>query len=181
MAHDCLACHGVQDHLEEKMPIWDEMETEYELLIVAVGAWYNEPFSYLNTSDENGGYHVPYYFTGKGSAESVIVNETTGEKGDLREYYNAWTIPVVYVIDHEGYLIAKNTGTGLQWDEFDSAVISALNGDAEDLRFGLSKVDTSMIGIFTLGLLLSILVYFSPCAFPVLPSFITYYLSLIHI
>ena len=75
-------------------------------------------------------------------------------------------------------MIAKNTGTGLQWDEFDAAVISALNGDAEDLRFGLSKVDTSMIGIFTLGLLLSILVYFSPCAFPVLPSFITYYLSL---
>jgi len=75
-------------------------------------------------------------------------------------------------------LIAKNTGTGLEWDEFDSAVISALNGNAEDLRFGLSKVDTSMIGIFTLGLLLSVLVYFSPCAFPVLPSFITYYLSL---
>jgi len=178
MAHDCLACHGVQAHLEENMPIWNDMDTEYELLIVAVGAWYNEPFSYLNTSDEEGGYHVPYYFTGKGSVESVIVNETTGERGDLREYYNALTIPVVYVIDHEGYLIAKNTGTGLEWDEFDSAVISALNGDADDLRFGLSKVDTSMIGIFTLGLLLSVLVYFSPCAFPVLPSFITYYLSL---
>ena len=180
MAHDCLACHGVQAHLEENMPIWNEMETEYELLIVAVGAWYDEPFAYLNKSDEpgKGSYHVPYYFTGKGSVESIIVNETTGEKGDLREYYNAWTIPVAYVIDHEGYLIAKNTGSGLQWNEFDSAVVSALNGEAEDLRFGLSKVDTSVIGIFTLGLLLSILVYFSPCAFPVLPSFITYYLSL---
>ena len=180
MAHDCLACHGVQAHLEEKMPIWEEMDTEYDLLIVAVGAWYDEPFSYLNKSDEpgKGSYHVPYYFTGKGSIESVIVNETTGERGDLREYYNAWTIPVAYVIDHEGYLIAKNTGTGLQWGEFDSAVVSALDGDASDLRFGLSKVNTSMIGIFTLGLFLSILVYFSPCAFPVLPSFITYYLSL---
>ena len=178
MAHDCLACHGVQAHLEENMPIWNEMETEYELLIVAVGAWYEEEFWYLNKSDEGGGYHVPYYFTGKGSIESVIVNETTGERGDLREYYNALTIPVVYVVDHEGYLIAKNTGTGLDWNDFDSAVVSALNGDAEDLRFGLTKVDTSMIGIFTLGLLLSVLVYFSPCAFPVLPSFITYYLSL---
>ena len=35
-----------------------------------------------------------------------------------------------------------------------------------------------MLGIFTFGLFLSILVYFSPCAFPVLPSFITYYISL---
>jgi cytochrome c-type biogenesis protein len=176
MAHDCLACHGVQAHLEEHMSIWQDLDTEYELLIVAVGAWYDEPFDYLNES--SGGYHVPYYFTGKGSVESVIVNETTGERGDLREHYNAWTIPVAYVIDHEGYLIAKNTGSGLQWNEFDSAVVSALNGEAEDLRFGLSEVDTSVIGIFTLGLLLSILVYFSPCAFPVLPSFITYYLSL---
>ena len=96
----------------------------------------------------------------------------------MREFYNAWTIPVVYVIDHEGYLIAKNTGTGLDWDEFDSTVELALNGEAENLRFGLSEVDTSMLGIFTLGLFLSILVYFSPCAFPVLPSFITYYISL---
>ena len=176
MAHDCLACHGVQYHLEENMQSWYDLDTEYELLIVAIGAWYTEPFDYLNQSDDN--YHVPYYFTGKGSVESVIVNETTNERGDLREYYNAWTIPVVYVVDHEGYLIAKNTGTGLDWDEFDSAVEAALNGEAEELRFGLSEVDTSVIGIFTLGLFLSILVYFSPCAFPVLPSFITYYISL---
>ncbi|MBJ99563.1 MAG: hypothetical protein CMB48_00945 [Euryarchaeota archaeon] len=176
MAHDCLACHGVQYHLEENMQSWYDLDSEYELLIVAIGAWYTEPFDYLNQSDDN--YHVPYYFTGKGSVESVIVNETTNERGDLREYYNAWTIPVVYVVDHEGYLIAKNTGTGLDWDEFDSAVEAALNGEAEDLRFGLSEVDTSLVGIFTLGLFLSILVYFSPCAFPVLPSFITYYISL---
>ena len=176
MAHDCLACHGVQYHLEDKMQEWYDLDSEYELLIVAIGAWYTEPFDYLNQSDDN--YHVPFYFTGKGSDESVIVNESTNERGDLREFYNAWTIPVVYVIDHEGYLIAKNTGTGLDWDEFDSTVELALNGEAENLRFGLSEVDTSMLGIFTLGLFLSILVYFSPCAFPVLPSFITYYISL---
>ena len=176
MAHDCLACHGVQYHLEDKMQEWYDLDSEYVLLIVAIGAWYTEPFDYLNQSDDN--YHVPYYFTGKGSDESVIVNESTNERGDLREFYNAWTIPVVYVIDHEGYLIAKNTGTGLDWDEFDSTVELALNGEAENLRFGLSEVDTSMLGIFTLGLFLSILVYFSPCAFPVLPSFITYYISL---
>ena len=176
MAHDCLACHGVQYHLEDKMQEWYDLDSEYELLIVAIGAWYTEPFDYLNQSDDN--YHVPYYFTGKGSDESVIVNESTNERGDLREFYNAWTIPVVYVIDHEGYLIAKNTGTGLDWDEFDSTVELALNGEAENLRFGLSEIDTSMLGIFTLGLFLSILVYFSPCAFPVLPSFITYYISL---
>ena len=90
MAHDCLACHGVQYHLEDKMQEWYDLDSEYELLIVAIGAWYTEPFDYLNQSDDN--YHVPYYFTGKGSDESVIVNESTNERGDLREFYNAWTI-----------------------------------------------------------------------------------------
>ena len=30
MAHDCLACHGVQAHLEENMQTWNEMDSEYE-------------------------------------------------------------------------------------------------------------------------------------------------------
>ena len=34
MAHDCIACHGVQAHLEEHMSIWQDLDTEYELLIV---------------------------------------------------------------------------------------------------------------------------------------------------
>ena len=38
MAHDCLACHGVQAHLEENMQLWNDLDTEYELLIVAVGS-----------------------------------------------------------------------------------------------------------------------------------------------
>ena len=79
MAHDCLACHGVQYHLEDKMQEWYDLDSEYELLIVAMGVWYTEPFDYLNQSDDN--YHVPYYFTGKGSDESVIVNESTNERG----------------------------------------------------------------------------------------------------
>ena len=42
----------------------------------------------------------------------------------------------------------------------------------------LGKSHPSFIAVFALGMILSILVYFSPCAFPVLPGFISYYLSL---
>jgi cytochrome c-type biogenesis protein len=51
-------------------------------------------------------------------------------------------------------------------------------GEAESLRGGLAKVDTSAQAIFVLGLMLGVLVYFSPCAFPILPSYIGYYISL---
>ena len=61
------------------------------------------------------------------------------------------------------------------------AVETALTGDVsaiEELRIGLESSSSSLWGIVVLGLMLSVLVYFSPCAFPVLPGFISYYLSL---
>ena len=60
---------------------------------------------------------------------------------------------------------------------FDNAVLKANEGDAEDLRIGIAKSDIGHRRIHhrtfprSIGVLL-------PCAFPVLPSYITYYLSL---
>ncbi len=113
-----------------------------------------------------------------GGPDSVILDD--GTRGDLVEHYFAQAIPLVLVIDHEGYAVAKEgTGTPLDgWSSFDSAIERANEGDAESLRFGIEKPDSSMAGVFLIGLFLGVLVYFSPCAFPVLPSYITYYLSL---
>ena len=47
-----------------------------------------------------------------------------------------------------------------------------------DDRIAWEEPSTSFVAVFILGMILSILVYFSPCAFPVLPGFISYYLSL---
>ena len=111
--------------------------------------------------------------------DDVVLLEN-GERGDITEYYSAQSIPLALVIDHEGFVVAKeNTGTPLDgWKSFDSAIEAANLGEAEDLRVGIKKADRSVSGVFIIGLFLGILVYFSPCAFPVLPSFITYYLSL---
>ena len=101
-------------------------------------------------------------------------------RGDMVEEYQAQAIPVVLVIDHEGFIVAKeNSGTPTGgWDEFDSVVLAAADGEAEDLRFSLAEVDRSAGAIFTMGLLLGVLVYFSPCAFPILPGYISYYVGL---
>ena len=58
---------------------------------------------------------------------------------------------------------------------------SALTSDTSETmgnRIGWEEPETSFYAVFILGMILSILVYFSPCAFPVLPGFISYYLSL---
>ena len=101
-------------------------------------------------------------------------------RGDMVEEYQAQAIPVALVIDHEGFIVAKeNSGTPTGgWGEFDSVVLAAADGEAEDLRFSLAEVDRSPGAIFAMGLLLGVLVYFSPCAFPILPGYISYYIGL---
>ena len=183
MAHDCANCHGVQARIEDKMDQWHELSQERELLIIGYGSYYRESLEYLNQSE--GEYTVPLYPTGLGSTTAAIVNGT--ERADPNRLFTpggTGVIPVVMVIDPEGYIIAsESSSTPAQgWSSFDEAIETAMKGsisEMEQLRtYGVQEIDQSMIGVIFLGAMLSILVYFSPCAFPVLPGFISYYLTL---
>ena len=184
MAHDCSNCHAVQYHLEDKMNEWQNLanQSNKSLHIIAYGSWYAEDLDYLNESDSK--YTVPLYPTGMGYEKSAIL-----ENGDITDPVRLFTtagtgqIPVVMVIDEEGYIIERQ-GTGSptdKWNSFDSVVELAITtpvNATEDLRIAWEEPSTSYLAVFALGMILSILVYFSPCAFPVLPGFISYYLSL---
>lgn len=180
MAHDCSACHVAQEHLERNMDEWQSRDGEHELLIVGVGSWYRgdaaETLDYLNTSDNE--YHVPYYALGLGSTDSVFVNGSEEERADIRETYGIIAIPILMVIDDEGYAINVKLGGVGDWGDFDNAITSAIDGEADDLRIGVKSTENDLTGVLIFGLMLSVLVYFSPCAFPVLPGFISYYISL---
>ncbi len=180
MAVDCANCHYVQGHIEDNLDSWQASGSEYPIVTISIATWYGyESFDWINeTFGDSGSDKHMRWPVANGATDSIIVEE--GTRGDLVEHYAAQNLPLVYVIDHEGYVIAKEgTGTPLDgWSSFDSAVKRASNGDAESLRFGIEKADRSVSGVFVIGLFLGVLVYFSPCAFPVLPSYISYCLSL---
>ena len=180
MAIDCANCHYVQTHIEQNLDDWESLEGPHNVIVLSVATWHwYESFDRINRTfgDLDSDKHMSWPVANSGS-EVVILED--GSRGDLAEYYSAFDLPIVIVVDHEGYVVAKeSTGTPLDgWSSFDSAIVRANSGDAEDLRFGLEKADRSLTGVFVIGLFLGILVYFSPCAFPVLPSYITYYLNL---
>ena len=180
MAIDCANCHYVQTHIEQNLDDWESLEGPHNVIVLSVATWHwYESFDRINRTfgDLDSDKHMSWPVANSGS-EVVILED--GSRGDLAEYYSAFDLPIVIVVDHEGYVVAKeSTGTPLDgWSSFDSAIARANSGDAEDLRFGLEKSDRSLTGVFVIGLFLGILVYFSPCAFPVLPSYITYYLNL---
>lgn len=189
MAHDCSNCHAVQEHIEGEMDSWQTMAnaSNKTLKIFAYGAWYGEDIPYLNQS--SGSYHVPYYATGIGSTTAAIL-EDGSQTDPVRLFTTGGTgqIPVVLIIDEEGYIIEKqSTGTPTDgWSNFDGKMEDILssnptektNSDLISARLAWEEPSTSYAAVFILGMVLSILVYFSPCAFPVLPGFISYYLSL---
>ena len=129
-------------------------------------------------------YTVPLYPTGFGSTEVAVLDDgTTTDPVRLFTTGGTGQIPVVLILDEEGYIIAQQaTGTPVDgWEKFDGLLNTALTEDISetfDSRIGWEEPETSFTAVFALGLILSILVYFSPCAFPVLPGFISYYLSL---
>lgn len=184
MARDCSNCHLVQEHLEQNMDDWKSTAdaSGKSLKIFAYGAWYGESVEYL--SESGGEYTVPLYPTGFGSVNAAILeNGSTTDPVRLFTTGGTGQIPVVLIIDEEGYIIAQQaTGTPTdKWSKFDGTLETALTSNVSetfDSRIGWEEPSTSFTAVFVLGLILSILVYFSPCAFPVLPGFISYYLSL---
>ncbi len=184
MAKYCSNCHAVQTHLEDNMNEWQNLanQSNKSLHIIAYGSWYEESMEDFNKS--GGSYSVPLYPTGMGYEKAAIL-----EDGDITDPVRLFTtkgtgqIPVVMVIDEEGYIIERQaTGSPTdKWNSFDSVVELAITtpvNATEDLRIAWEEPSTSYLAVFALGMILSILVYFSPCAFPVLPGFISYYLSL---
>ena len=129
------------------------------------------------TLEENSSLNFTISTTLEGELNWRVISYT---RADFVETYQAQAIPVVLVIDHEGYIVAKeSSGTPTKgWGDFDDAVVAAAEGKSEELRFSLAKVDRSPEAIFSMGLLLGVLVYFSPCAFPILPGYISYYIGL---
>ena len=180
MAVDCGSCHYVQEHIDRNIDAWGELGGDYPVVVISIGSWYGyEPFERINETfgDADSSRHMRWPVV-MGATDSVLLED--GGRGDLVEYYSAQNLPLALVIDHEGYVVTKE-GTGFPldgWDSFDSAIQRANAGTADSLRFGIEKVDRSLTGVFAIGLFLGVLVYFSPCAFPVLPSYITYYLNL---
>ncbi len=180
MSIDCANCHYVQKHIEDNYDSWKSINGSHQVVVVSVASWYGfDTFEMINETfgESDSDRHMRWPVV-NGANDAIILDD--GSRGDLVEYYSAQVLPLALVIDHEGFVVAKEgTGTPLDnWGSFDNAILRASNGDAGDLRFGVEKTDSSFFGVFIVGLFLGFLVYFSPCAFPVLPSYISYYLNL---
>jgi cytochrome c biogenesis protein CcdA/peroxiredoxin len=87
--------------------------------------------------------------------------------------YNAFTIPTIVVIDPQGKLTFQRAAF-VSAEELDSEVERALSGGGEVPE---GPGEAIAAGLYLLALLTGLLSFFAPCAFPLLPGYISYYLG----
>ena len=96
-----------------------------------------------------------------------------GDKdGDLEKAYGVTGTPKLVIIDKEGQIRFAGMGNSVPKTcvELDSEVNNALKEQGS-----LVKVKDSSIYIFAIGA--GVMVFFSPCSFPMLPGYMSFYLA----
>jgi cytochrome c-type biogenesis protein len=89
------------------------------------------------------------------------------DDGKALQSYGVIEIPVIVIIDRDGYVTYSEKG--LQgYDQMKDAAEDALSGEAE-------AIDLVQIGLLGMAFLAGLASFFSPCSFPLLPGYITYY------
>ena len=89
--------------------------------------------------------------------------------GGIEEAYKVTATPKIFIIDKEGQLTYSHLGP-ISLEELELEVDKALTGQGS-----LVKVKETSIFLFAIGA--GVAVFFSPCSFPLLPGYMTYYLS----
>ncbi len=83
--------------------------------------------------------------------------------------YSVTEAPKTVVIDKDGYVTFTDVGV-TPFSELDDEVDKAIRGVA-------TRENAGRVGLFGLAFGAGIATFFSPCAFPLLPGYMTYYLS----
>lgn len=92
--------------------------------------------------------------------------------------YNAFSLPTIVVIDPQGYIRFQKAAL-VSTEELALEVEKAYSGGIEEPeepeRPG--KAVPPVTGLYLLALLAGVMSFFAPCAFPLMPGYISYYLG----
>ena len=89
--------------------------------------------------------------------------------GDIEIAYNVIGTPKIFIIDKEGKITYSHVGP-ISESELSNEVDKALTGQG-----GVVNLKESSIYLFAVGA--GVMVFFSPCSFPMLPGYMSFYLA----
>lgn len=97
------------------------------------------------------------------------------DPGELQVSYSAAPIPKTLIIDKEGAIIFEGQGD-LEASKVEGPIDDAIKGTATS-GISIGSAFISSLGLGGLALMAGLVCFFSPCAFPMLPGYMTIYLQ----
>ena len=152
MATWCKPCKGVAQ--ETISPLHDKYGDDERVIILSVSVSLDDMDDLRNYMTENN-YEWPHAL----DPSNQMVTD-----------YGASSIPVVVVIDMDGTVVMEDQGDSIDFDKLENVVDAALLGQA-------SAVSVNSAHVLLLAVATGALSFLAPCAFPLLPGFVTFYVT----
>ncbi|MCK5548713.1 MAG: hypothetical protein KAI64_06835, partial [Thermoplasmata archaeon] len=87
----------------------------------------------------------------------------------VKQMYNVYELVTIYIIDRDGWATYNKVG-GISTEEFQKEIEKAM--------LGAPAIAVQQLSMVVLAVLAGIASFFSPCAFPMLPGYMAYFLGL---
>lgn len=153
MATTCGPCTVMAD--ESILPLYEEeLGNNSELEIISISVWVD-----IDNNEKLGDHQNEKGFAWKHAMDS----------DDVSAKYGAYEIPYVVIVDKTGNLTYKNNGV-TSYETLRSEVNLAISGES-------SVVKVAELPTPALAIILGVVTFFSPCSFPLLPGYFSYYFS----
>ncbi|UCD92562.1 MAG: redoxin domain-containing protein [Methanobacteriota archaeon] len=150
MATSCIPCEELREKLEEAVSVLDE--NQYEVISIAVG------------TDTD---LVLRQFRDAQGVTWTMARDTAGLAFDV---FSVEHLPKLVVINKDRYPTYVTTDSGVSSDKLRNEVSAAIEGTAE-------VISLHVVGILATAVFMGFATYFSPCSFPMLPGYISFYLT----
>lgn len=147
MTPKCISCKEVENNLKA---IYPEFKNKFEFISIDIS---NKSMSTLEEYKQD--REVPWKI-GKGNSD-LFVNK-----------YQGSFVPMVVIINEDRQITFKQDGV-IGKKALKEEINAVLEGEAESLEL-------TNYGIYALALMGGVASFFSPCSFPLLPSYVAYYI-----
>jgi cytochrome c-type biogenesis protein len=147
MSLSCHSCEIVEDNLQKVYPDYKDKD----VFIISVDVFPDDTEQKLR--DHKNKNDIPW---------SMAL-----DKDDLLTKYGVTEIAKVIIIDKKGYAVYENTGVTSE-EELREKLDAALKEE-------LKPIDINPLSLWVLAIFAGVASFFSPCAFPMFPGYMTFY------
>ena len=151
MATTCSPCKDIADDM--LVPLHEKYKDDPGVVIISLSVGEDTPEGLLAYAEDNG-----YEWT-----HALDINK------EAFEAYNGIKIPKVVIIDPSGDLVYEKSSNRIPLQEVEDTVSSAKSGLADTVNLQSGSIWLMAIGA-------GVLSFFSPCSFPLLPGYVSFYL-----